>query len=373
MKIALVTTWDSLCGIAIYMRHYVLNLPKENLDLKVFCEKDILNFKGKKVPRISTLPDIPYEKCWSRLEDFQELFNKIIEYKPDIMHICHEPGIFGLDIRLIKLFNSLRISKIKTVMQPLAPLPRLIEYYAQLNADSYIVNDFPEELIMLPKYGMPKDKLFYIPLGVHVMNLFSKEEARKELGIPLEKKILLTTGFIREATGVKDIITSLLPVVLEYPETLMIFAGYIHPFDSDRWIKEGEEHAKFLELEKNVLFTKKFHSEKELELYGSASDIYLHYRKHYGLPISSGTSMRAIGCALPIIAYDCPAVDVIQKGIVKIHNEQEMANQILDLFKNKEKYLRLKKEIEELRKEWSWKEVAPQYLEVYKKVLNATN
>jgi len=366
MKVGIVTTWDQMCGTAIFMRHYVSCLPK-SLDIKVFSEKDLAS-----IPNISTLPSISYTKSWSRLDrDLDNLVKDILKFKPDIIHLLHEGNFFGLDEKLINFYKKMKKNKIKTILHFQTTFPQWMPYFAKLDADAYISNHYPEEEWVLVQCGLPEGRMHYIPFGIPIYDKITREEARKEMNLPLDYNIFLVTGFMRKATGIVDIIRGIKPIVDKYPNTLLIFAGYVH-YDEQQpwmWINAGRHEAERLDIGDNVLFTKKFHSEKQLYTYGVASDIYLNWRQHFFSYLTGGSIFRSFSAGIPSIVYDCPSTHTVPQGIVKVLTLNNFTKSILKLIEDKEYYNKLKDEVLDLRNKWSWSNISKEYVKIYEKIL----
>lgn len=364
MKVGLATTYDTLCGLAIFIRHYI-EAARHDVDFHILAEKDMPN-----VPNISTLPGIPYTKCWSRKEDYvDDIIRVLTTHDCEILHVNHEASLFGQDLRLANLMYEAEQVGIKTVLHMNNPLTGNATFYKLTRADQYIFMNFPEEYLVWTRLGIPVEKYNYIPLAAVPVEPLDKYKTREKLGIDQDKIVLLTTGFVREATGVVELIHITKSLSSLYPNIQTIIAGGVHPFDTYEHIRRGKALAKQYNIEKQVTFTESVHSEEELREYGFASDIYIQYRRHYPYPIIAGSIFRAISCRLPMVAYDCPSLVAIRQGIMKTLSLKGMAQNIADLIDDKELYDKYKGEVEDLYNKWNWDVIYPKYIDVYKKVL----
>jgi glycosyltransferase involved in cell wall biosynthesis len=364
MKVGLATTYDTLCGLAIFIRHYI-EAAKNDVDFHVLAEKDMPN-----VPNISILPGIPYTKCWSRKEDYvYDMIKVLKEENCDILHINHEAGLFGNDLRMANLTYECEKIGVKTVLHLNNPLTGNATFYKLLRGDQYIFMNFPEEHLVWTRLGIPAEKFNYIPLACVPYERTSKLDARDELGIEQDRIVLLNTGFVRAATGVVELVHITKGLSQLYPNIQLIIAGGTHPFDTYEHIRRGMSLVKQYNLEKNVTFTEQVHSEEDLKDYGFASDIYVQYRKHYPYPIIAGSIFRAISSRTPMVGYDCPSLVAIRQGILKTLSIKGMTQNIADLIDNPDMYSTLQGEVEELYDRWNWNTVYPKYIDVYRKAL----
>jgi len=358
MKVGFVSTWDTLCGFAVYIRPLVLEFKKLGVEVKVFSEKD-LPF----VPRIKVPREIPYSKSWSRYDhSFKELEEAILEYSPDVVYFVHGTALFGLDSRLKTLVGNLSRSGIKVAMDLEVPLPEFVDYFNSLDVDAY--------LLVVTDLDLPLKNKYYIPFPAIPMSLVGKKIARKKLGIPLNSWMCLVTGFVGQQSGVEYLVRSFRLVANEIPDSRLYIVGGVHPWDRKYWLERGIRLARDLDLlDKNVFFTKRVASETELALYGSATDLFLNYRKDYPWKIFGGAIMRAVSCRKPVVAYDCYSIRNIPRGIVKISTEEEMARSIVQLYKDRDLYLKLKREMEDLYEERKYSRIARMILKILEELV----
>jgi len=359
LKLAYVSTYDTMCGMGIFTRHFLEVFPKR-YQVMVFSEKDLVN-----VSRVPTLHNIPYIKSWCRIDNsFIGLFNEIMKYQSNIVHIHYDLQLFGADRRLIELVNNLKARNIKIIIEIQILLPQMIPFFKALNPDLIIVRDYPEQRGLLINSGLEHVEFIYHPIKIH--RDISREEARKILGLPLNPFIILVPGFIRPTTGVGEIIEEFRKVLEKYSDSLLIFAGTSHPFDRDI-IKLVRFELEKKGLGKKIIFTDRFHSEEELELLGSACDVFVIYRQ--SMNSITGAGLRAYSSCKPLISLEGIAVATFHKGCVKIKNKEQLSEEINNLIEDKEKYALLVRESRELREERNWVVQMIKYLKIYENLL----
>ena len=361
LGVAFVCPWDTLSGTALQFRQMITYLSNE-VDLKVFSEDN------PKIAPISTPLGIPWEKCWSRkFDNLTFLIKKLSEFKPDIVHLIHESNWFGVDHRLRQLSRWSLDNNVKLIIQFESPMPQWMDYFSSLECAGYISSSYPEEVLTLTDLGL--NNITYIPKPIIEGEMIPKEEAKRILKLR-GKTILLNTGFQRNASGYSDIVQGILPILKSNPNLVFIAAGCEHYDEPEpsKYRDDAMRIARKYKIDKQVIFTNKFHSEKELFTYGSASDIYIHYRKNAAFFFASGSIGRAFSFEIPAVAYDHPSLDDIQKGMIRVHSPSELDLGIRLLLANPKLYTELKEESIEIKKERSPLNISKKVLKFYGRI-----
>lgn len=102
MKVAFVSTYLSMCGIATYSEDLALALAEQNHFPVVLAEH--VDPTEIQLPR----GDIPYECLWDRetiKTDLQVLLGKLHGLEPDVIHIQHEFGLFPGDRSMLEFIR----------------------------------------------------------------------------------------------------------------------------------------------------------------------------------------------------------------------------------------------------------------------------
>jgi len=77
-------------------------------------------------------------------------------------------------------------------------------------------------------YKVPQSKLVHINHGVLLCPLYDKQEARKKLGIPQNKKVVMSMGFFGGLKGVDELIGIHAELIKTDPNILFYFVGGLH-------------------------------------------------------------------------------------------------------------------------------------------------
>jgi glycosyltransferase involved in cell wall biosynthesis len=164
------------------------------------------------------------------------------------------------------------------------------------------------------------------PLYNHFAQKIDKNEARKQLNIPEDKKVLLFFGFIRGYKGLDILIESLSKLDESY---YLVIAGEVYgSFD------EYSVQINKLNLESRISQNVRYISDNEVPQLFSASDVCV-------LPYKDATQSGIVGISyhydLPIIATDVGSLkEMIEPHgtgvIVNNANSEELKNKIEEFF-----------------------------------------
>jgi glycosyltransferase involved in cell wall biosynthesis len=153
-------------------------------------------------------------------------------------------------------------------------------------------------------YGVPQEKIAFIPHGVPDLSNADVEWYKRKLGFE-GRRLILTFGLMRPEKGIELGIRALTEAVKEDPSLLYVILGTTHPELKRR---EGEEYRLFLQrlvkdlyLSDHVLFVDRFVDESQLHEYLCATDFYLtpYLKKEQ---ITSGALAFALGAGKAIIS-----------------------------------------------------------------------
>lgn len=191
------------------------------------------------------------------------------------------------------------------------------------------------------KYGANKRKVFIHTFSEledrdilkRPLNIDEKRIIRKELGLPLDKRIAIAVGRFIPLKRYDALIRSWTDMPEGY--TLLLIGGG----------NEKETYCKIIEKKqlKNVVIKDYLPKEKLFEYY-KAADVFVHPTSYdvWGLVLN-----EAMACGLPVIVSDhCVAgLELIKNGkngyLVTMGNDQEMCRRVIEVTSDKDLYREL--------------------------------
>ena len=372
MRITYVSTYlPTQCGIATYTDYLIHGISEVDpaMEIRIVAEQGASPVKED---RLEVIPS------WDRNEDYVEPIITQIRGS-NVVHIQHEYSIYKFDERLPSVFKGLdeHTKKVITIhcMRPAQFSERgaVDENFAARIARfaDHVIVHLESQQAILTRLGIPSEKIYVIPHGTELSDE-DKEASRKRLGLPLDGKILLMFGFIKPHKCLHIVLDALVEILEKLKDVYLFLAGGLAPTASQR----DRDYAAFidkkieeLELQKNVIYPKKFFPNEELPYLLSASDIVLfpYYEEDRS---ASGSFHLAIGANKPIIASRIPKFEELRKIcdelLVLPHNSSAVAGTAIRLFKDPEFREYVLARTDDYRKLTSWEAVARQHLELYK-------
>lgn len=203
-----------------------------------------------------------------------------------------------------------------------------------------------------------KKTVHVIPYGLNLENFkcVSKEQARKELGLPLDKKIILFVSHsIENKRKGFDVLEKSLHLLTDSNQFALVSVG----------------SAAIKKELKNYISLGEIKSEQQMMLAYNASDVFVLPSTEDNLP---NVAIEAIACGVPVIGFNIGGMP----DIVKEHfngllcnetNTEALAETIRQFFKEESRY-----DKEAIRKDaelrYDSKIQAKAYIQLYKELLN---
>lgn len=307
------------------------------------------------------------------------LYKEIRRNKEIIIHIH---GLYNFMTYLICLFLGKRVPIVvqshgghpalisfNNIFHPLKRIYFLIKHVIQVASFrkiSYILvlnKNEKEILSMLLGPG----KVEILPMGIN-FNLFkpmNKDEARKRLGLDLNKKYLLYVGRLLETKGLKYLLLGLKYALKEVPDLQLILIG------EGPYKYELKKMSQILGIEKNISF-KGLISHEKLPLYYNAADIFVFPSLGEGWGMAP---LEALACGRPVISTDVGCIPRVAKNvggvlIVPKRNGLAIKEAIIKLLKRANCAGEIN--FEELR-EYSWDKVIMRTIAIYEEIIELRN
>jgi len=370
MRVGYISTYPPTeCGIATYTQYLTEALRKKATDVYIVCH---IGGSGQQV-----FPAFDYEDG----DLAEKAYSTMVRFTPDVVHVQHEYGLFGKyhGVSVVPLLIQFRmlgipvVTTLHTVYQDTDPAHTILMESIVLNSDRVIIHEeYQRKALEQTLPAGLRSKIVVIPHGAREVEILP--DARKDLGLPEDKKIILIIGYIRPSKNF-ELVIDIFPKVLErFPEALLVMAGKIR----------GQEYVDY----RNFLFQKIAQSparENIIIIRGQlpqdvfdkllcASDVVV---LPYKISSQSGILAHCLSFGRPIVASNSQALlDAMAKtkaglvcdgevdfvdNIVRILSNPDFAN---TLSENGRRYV---------REHISWSIVADKHLALYREITYIPN
>ncbi len=230
--------------------------------------------------------------------------------------------------------------------------------------DYFIVHTETNKEDLSRLYSVSKDRIYVIPHGileVYPIRGISKVEVRKYLSIPLDKKVILHFGNIRDYKGLDVLIESLKLIKAEVNDVVLLIAG--KPWGNwEKYEKSIEKNGVSDIVIKKLDFIPPF----EVEFYFAASDVVVLPYKYFDS--QSGVGALALAYKKPLIVTNVGGLlDFVkdERAIARSNDPEDLAEKIIQVLKDETLLEKLSEDSEELAKEYSWDKIAEKTVKVY--------
>ena len=370
-------------GVGRYTYNLVKSLRSNNLDVKVVSDSHGSgDYHGLS----------PHNKQNSEL-----LLNIIQEYKPDIVHIQHEHGLYGFYLNplyppktstwLDKFYDKCTIPIVTTFhtsmyfkqwMQLINTKEsnsrdilrlhvfykiwkQLINYTSLHRINKHILSKSAYGIVLsnYMKTLIPGTNVIYhgSEPWSNTINM-SQKEARDKLGLPPQGRLALAQGFFTSTKG-WDIIKN-----MRMPKNWKLVVNYSKNFYNTENAGLDLKNSKIIDQVINL--NKQYLSEEELSLLLFSCDaVFLPYK------VSSGSGVMYDGLAhgKPFIASDIgffKEFSEMNLGMISRREPRSFEKALVELEKN---YSSFESAINEFRQKINWNVIARQHYLVYKNIM----
>jgi D-inositol-3-phosphate glycosyltransferase len=223
---------------------------------------------------------------------------------------------------------------------------------------------------LIDKWGIDGSRIDVIPHGIMpVKNVLSQSDARKSIGLPDDRKIVLFFGAIRPNKGLDVLLRAIDIVRRQRPDVLLVIAG-----EPSRGMS-FEPYSQIineLKLSNSVRSFVQFVHEQDVNTFFSACDaVVMPYQK---FEAQSGVLLRAYAHKKPVVVSNVGAMGELVSAdkvglVVEPAKPDVLAAAISNVLDNQDKFKAgYNPEIED---KYSWKEIAEQTLSTYKQAITA--
>lgn len=353
LRIAMITTWNSRCGISEYSRSLAEALAKLGHDLTVLASYPVRPVPGKNdeenVRRF-------FYTGWhqERGVDLDKALRALNKRGVQIIHLQYQNFIYAPPF--LSILGSLAQSSplVVTFHDPLLPpgFP-----HAACSAGVFHAN----ETAALIGWGKRKR---VIPIGIYEWPDEDREAARQRLHID-SRHVLCSLGLGRTDHGA--VLEAMQGLRTRYPD---IFYVIIAPPEQHGCIRDL---AVRLGLEKNICYLDHFPPNEEIVNYLHAADINIFYYGEFGTPgVCSAASRLGIAGRRPVILTDVNLMrDLPDPLKIPYGPLPVLQSRIVELFERPGSIRTALQIQERLIRECDWKLTAEAHVQLYREVLTS--
>jgi glycosyltransferase involved in cell wall biosynthesis len=299
---------------------------------------------------------------------FGKTAHLISEYKPELFLLSFwmpffSPA-FGRTAGIVKRKN--RGTKIISILHNVLPHEKragdvaLTKYFLN-RCTGFVVLNKKSEYDLLELKPDAKYIVHPHPLYDHYGSKIDKREARANLGIPQEKKVILFFGLIRDYKGLDILIEAMKELDDSY---LLMIAGEVYG-SFDKYNEIIVRHH----LRSRIKTNHQYIPDDMVAVYFSAADVCV-------LPYRSGTQSGIIGIAyhfgVPVIVTNVGGlkemVENKKTGLVVPRPDYLLLSDIIAEFIEREDKEAYRKNIEEFKQKHSWKNFADDLIGFYSRL-----
>lgn len=273
--VALVTTWNSRCGIAEHAR-YLVTKGSTRTQYEIFADRESV--------AVAPQDETGVTRVWAQgLPDLSGLEAELLASPAEIVHIQHNFGFFHFDVFNRFLVDQARRRPVVLTLHrtedyrngdDFKSLTQLREGLAAVDA---VVVHRPDDAARVAALGVT-DRIHVLPLGNLEAPAVTPDDVRQTLGLGT-RPILGTFGFLLPHKGTLDLVRAVGRLRAEFPDLLLLAlcASYPNPIsDEYRDLVEAEIAAQGLH-EHVMLFTEFLEDEEVRTLLRACDVIVLPY------------------------------------------------------------------------------------------------
>ena len=333
LKVAMVTTWKTRCGIASYSEKLARALAEQ--DVEVFIVR-LPRFGRKSAEIVRDVAEkVPYDRV-------------------DLVHVQHEYGLY-------QGFESVFYETLRLFKKPIVTTMHAVGNWefdgliAGISNKVIVHNEF-----CLKRFGFPKTVV--IPHGAQPVETVDAKEAKKALDINVDMPVVGYLGFISSYKGLEDLIEA----VMKVPNARLLIGGGYHVETETPYMDKLKRGADKL-LGKRVRWLG-FVPDEKMGVTYAAMDVFVYPSRW---ATESGALITALSHGRAVIARNLSAFKEKEKkgALMTFKNIPDLSKKIKQLLKDDTLRLQLEKGAREYAEKTSWAVVAKQHIDLYESLI----
>ena len=364
LRVAVICNWGDRCGIATYTELLANQLRSKVEALKVFAE-----YIDENRPDRDQKDNVV--RCWKRGESMVSAVRQILAWKPDVVLIEHEFGIFPKATHFLKMLEMLYNTPYAITLHS------VYEHLDKTICTAYIKN-------MIVHSELAKESLYRNGHlnDVHVIYHGCVEYKDKgELwNIFQEPYVICAHGFGFSYKGVDVAIEAIAHLKKTQDKFKDIFYCYLcseSPHTKtiqQEYYNHLSNKVSELGLEDNVTIMRGYLSEQHICNFMRTAKLAVFSYKTDGDNIvygASGAIRNAIACGIPTIASDHPHFSEFEGVIPRPTNAIELAAEIDKVFSDEQYRQDMVKHGLDFIRDNNWDVTADKHIDVFRKIIDA--
>lgn len=392
MHVCFVSTYfPQPCGIASYV-HYLaeaLHLLEPSLQITLLAENPAEQHPNS-LFQVSGI--------FAREGDYPaKLINEIKRISPDIVHLQHEYGIFGIDERFLQLLRQIRDMGIRSIvtlhtvhtrlsffagcaaphLRHLLRNVNIEEYQRQLGelADLVIVHQESSIRQVLLRQGLTSRRVVTIPHGTRVLAPVDAGKARADLQIASNSPLIVAFGYLEESKNLHVLIKAFRLLKTRVSDAKLWLGGYVR-FPTKKALAYRNRCLRLIEaynLKEDVIFSEGLLPEDQVPQLLSAADVacFVYNEDTHS---SSGALHLAMGLGKAVVASRIPKfqelAEVSNEILVNPSSTRELSQLLGRLLSDEKFHQYIKQRVAVYARQTAWSSVAQQHLTLYDQLLS---
>lgn len=355
MKIAMMGAWNTDSGASVHAELIGRAWAEKGIDLKIFSFYRY-SFHGTALTKRAQDEENYVTRCFTVYGAPNEELNTVPILKSDFdVFVTQDLGMLPMK-QLFSIFPEIK-KKAKTVNVihdgKLSDKPEFFRF----DWDQVVCFDNRYYNFLTKAY--PEGKLSIIPFPAYPLKLGNMAKARKELGLPQEKKIVLLFGAAADY-AVNTLLV--LDRLVEKYDVMMILVTEIEKVLTDfkRIRNKTKFELKIIEQSPDMDLLYKY-------LY--ASDCMIYNKRSMPIVVVGSTIFQCMGSGCPILARNSNFNYSFDREVIKHANHYELEENMIDVFEKGEKYKRQQRAIKDYLEDNSASPTADKFLELFESLL----
>lgn len=217
-------------------------------------------------------------------------------------------------------------------------LNRLLLKFCYHRVDQLIVHTQKMKEQLVGEYEVPQNNITVIPHGIMSMvpiSDLSRLDARKQLGIQMDKKVILFFGHIKPYKGLDSIIDALPEIKENIKEIFVLVAGGINE-RSHYWSQINDKINSY-GVKNEILYNISYIPDEDIEMYFKSADLLvLPYKNIF----QSGVLFLGLHFGIPMVATDVGSFNeyIIEEKtgfLCEPENPKDLARAVCRYFESK--------------------------------------